>query len=73
MPNIFQRFKALLPTYPVTLATVTETDGTTSTVELPGGQQVVVRGTAAAGTKVFIQDGVIQSEAPDLPVYTAEI
>lgn len=73
MPSIFQRFKALLPTYPLSVATVIETDGSTSTVSLPGGQQVLVRGTSAVGTTVFVQDGVIQSEAPDLPLHSAEI
>lgn len=69
MPSIFQRFKALLPTYPLSVATVVETDGSTSAVEVPGGRRMVARGTAPVGAKVFIQDGVIQGEAPDLPIY----
>lgn len=73
MPSIFQRFKALLPTYPVYVASVVETDGVTSTVEMPGGQRGVARGTAAVGSKVFVQDGAIQGEAPSLPLYEVTV
>ena len=40
-----------------------------ATVGLPGGGTVRARGEAAVGGKVFVQDGVIQGPAPDLPVF----
>lgn len=42
-------------------------DGTT-TVELPGGQQIRVRAnvTVAVGNRVFVKDGAIEGGAPNL-------
>ena len=40
-----------------------------ATVGLPGGGRVRARGEATVGGKVFVQDGVIQGPAPDLPVF----
>lgn len=46
-------------------------DGTV-TVTLPGGGQLRVRGSAAVSTRVFIKDGKIDGEAPDLPFVAVE-
>jgi hypothetical protein len=53
----------------VQIATVVYCAYGSTIVELPGAGQVRVRGEAAVGAKVFIQDGVVQGPAPDLPVY----
>ncbi len=66
--NVFRQFLDLLPARPLQVGTVTATDGDVSTVELPGGGQLRARGQASVGTKVFVQDGVIQGPAPDLPM-----
>ena len=66
--NVFRQFIDLLPARPLLVGTVTATDGDASTVELPGGGVLRARGQASVGTKVFVQDGVIQGPAPDLPM-----
>lgn len=69
MPNLFLRLKELLAPGRVQIATVVYCAHGSTIVELPGAGQVRVRGEAAVGAKVFIQDGVVQGPAPDLPVY----
>ena len=69
MPNIFLQLKELLAPGRVQIATVVYCANGSTIVELPGAGQVRVRGEAAVGAKVFIQDGVVQGPAPDLPVY----
>lgn len=46
-------------------------DGTV-TVTLPGGGFLRVRGTASVGDRVFVKDGKIDGEAPDLPFVAIE-
>lgn len=69
MPNVFLQLKELLAPSREDIATVVSSAGGSTVVELPGGDQLRVRGDAAVGTKVFVQDGVIRGPAPDLPVY----
>lgn len=73
MPNLYAVFRALIPADPLLVAQVVSTDGSTSTVQLPGGSVLTVRGSQPVGTAVFVRSGVIESEAPALPTYTAEI
>lgn len=73
MTNIYREFLDLLPARPLQVATVTATDGEASTVVLPGGGVLQVRGTATVGQKVFVRDGVIEGEAPNLTVATISI
>jgi len=68
MRNLFAEFKALLQPGPLTVATVLYTEGGSATCELPGGGRIRARGVAQQGTKVYVQDGVIQGPAPDLPL-----
>jgi len=71
--NLYTQLLSLLPQDPLLVgeAVVSHADGTT-TVELPGGGQLRVRGISAAGQPVFIQSGQIQGNAPDLPFATIE-
>lgn len=46
-------------------------DGTV-TVTLPGGGVLRVRGTASVGDRVFVKDGKIDGEAPELPFVAIE-
>lgn len=73
MPNLYAAFRALIPTDPLLVGQVIGTDGSTSTVQLPGGAVLTVRGSQPVGTAVFVRAGVIENEAPALPTYSAEI
>lgn len=42
-------------------------------VQLPGGDRINARGTAAVGQRVWVRGGLIEGEAPALPVYSAEV
>ena len=66
--NVFRQFIDLLPARPLLVGTVTATDGDVSTVELPGGGVLRARGSEPLGAKVFVRDGVIEGEAPALPI-----
>eukprot|EP01030_Chromulinospumella_sphaerica_P016412 gene16412-16228_t len=47
--------------------------GDVARVQLPGGGELQALGGATPGQKVFVRDGVIEGEAPNLPLYQIEI
>lgn len=73
MSNLYRQFLDLLPARPLQVGTVTATDGSTCTVQLPGGGVLQARGAATVGQQVFVRDGVIEGDAPALTVVTIEI
>jgi hypothetical protein len=74
MPNLWRQFQDLLPTSTTLIGTVvtTHADHTVS-VQLLDGGLLRVAGSAADGTRVFIRDGRIEGEAPELPQVDIEI
>jgi hypothetical protein len=73
MTNPFVLFQSLLPRRPLEIGTVTAVETGYCTVELPGGGVLRARGQARLGDKVFVRDGAIEGEAPDLPVVTIDV
>jgi len=71
--NIFSAFVALLPSYPLQLATITAIEGEVAQLVLPGGGVLTARGAGAVGDQVFVRDGVIEAQAPDMPFVQVEI
>ena len=72
---LYRRLLELLPQSPLLVGTVVavNADGT-STVALPDGGTLVVRGTSVAVDEdAFVRDGVIEGAAPVLPTFTIEI
>lgn len=73
--NPFKRLQSVIGAHSRIIATVylVNNDGT-SIVTLRDGTHVRVRGASvAASQKCFILDGVIQSEAPNLPSYSVTV
>lgn len=70
MSNLYNAFLGLIPSYPVLLGEVTAVDGELHSVLLLGGSTLYCRSQKIyeVGTKVFIQDKLIVSEAPSNPV-----
>ncbi|BEU96561.1 hypothetical protein ACDW_22660 [Acidovorax sp. DW039] len=73
MPNLFAEFKALMEPGRVQVGEVISYVGGVATVTLPGGGQISARGQANVGGKFFVQEGVIQGPAPNLPIVVDEI
>lgn len=71
--NLYRQFLDLLPPRPLQVGTVTAVAGQACTVQLPGGGVLQARGSAAVGDRVFVRDGVIEAQAPSLPVVVIEI
>lgn len=71
--NIYRTFLDLLPARDLQVGTVTAISNGVATVELPGGGVVRVRGDAAVDDQVFIRDGLIESQAPDLDVVLIDV
>lgn len=71
--NVYRQFLDLMPQRPLQVATVTATSGDASTVTLPGGGVLQVRGAATVGAQVFVRDGVIEAVAPALGIVQIEI
>lgn len=71
--NAYRRLQDLTAAPPLQVGVVTAASSGAATVGLPGGGTTTVRGTALVGDWVFIRDGVIEGEAPALPVELIEI
>ena len=71
--NPYRRLLGLLPSNPLQVGDVVAVGSGTATIEMPGGGQVTVRGTAAFGDRVFFRDGVIEGPAPTLTFVTVEV
>jgi hypothetical protein len=67
MPNLLQQFRSLLPNPPLLVGEVTVA-GDLSQITLPDGSVITARGAAVVGQMVFVRDGAIEGEAPDLAV-----
>ena len=71
--NLYKAFLDLLPAAPLQVGTVTAVDGGVATVLLPGGGVVRARGDATVAGLVFVRDGVIEGDAPALPVWVISV
>ena len=71
--NLYSRFISLLPQRPLLIGTVESADNGVAQVTMPGGGTMAARGSATVGTKVFVRDGAIEGNAPDLPVEVIEV
>ena len=73
--NLWQLFKNVTEQGAKQLATVIDRTGSNYTVTMQGGGNTVVQSSAAydVGDKVFIRDGQIVGEAPDLPFIEIEV
>ena len=73
LSNPHSRFLALQPPKPLQVGTVLTMDAGVATIELPGGGRLQARGAAAVGDRVFVRDGLIEGEAPNLTYISAEV
>ena len=73
--NLWQLFKNATEQGAKQLATVIDRNGSNYTVTMQGGGNIIVQSSAAyeLQSKVFIRDGQIVSEAPDLPFVEIEV
>lgn len=73
--NLWQLFKNITEQGAKQLATVIDRQGSNYTVTMQGGGNTIVQSSAAyeLQSKVFIRDGQIVSEAPDLPYVEIEV
>ena len=73
--NLWQLFKNVTEQGAKQLATVIDRNGSNYTVTMQGGGNTIVQSSAAyeLQSKVFILDGLIVSEAPDLPFVEIEV
>lgn len=71
--NLFKQFLDLIPKSPLLVGEVLSISNGVATIEEPGGGVSQARGAALVGDRVFFRDGVIEGEAPSLPVEIIEI
>ena len=71
--NIWKAFSDLVARPPLQVATVLSISGGIARVHFPGGGELLARGEAQVGEKVFVRDGVIETQAPNLPLFQIEI
>lgn len=66
MANLWTKFESLIGKDAMQIATITVTNGSTSTVQLLSGDTLKVTGTGTVGSKVYIKGGEIKQTAPTL-------
>ena len=73
--NLWQLFKNVTEQGAKQLATVIDRQGSNYTVTMQGGGNTIVQSGSAydVGDKVFIRDGQIVSDAPNLPFVEIEV
>lgn len=73
--NLWQLFKNVTEQGTKQLATVIDRQGSNYTVTMQGGGNTIVQSSAAyeIGSKVFVRDGQIVDQAPDLPFVEIEV
>lgn len=72
MSNLWKQFEGLLAPAPLLIGEVTahRSDGK-SEITLPSGETILARGTTVAvGQNAYVRDGLVEGEAPSLPVDT---
>lgn len=72
MSNLFKRFQALIPTYPLRVGDVIAYDDGVATIQEQSGV-ATARGEAAVGDRVFFRNGAIEGPAPDLTIEIIEV
>ena len=72
MSNLFKRFKALIPTYPLRVGDVIAYDDGVATIQEQSGV-ANARGEATVGDRVFFRNGAIEGPAPDLTIEIIEV
>lgn len=73
--NLWALFKGVTEQGAKQLATVIDRQGSNYTVTMQGGGNTIVQSSAAyeIGSKVFVRDGQIVDQAPDLPFVEIEV
>lgn len=67
--NPWKALQGLVAGQPQQIGDVIDVVGTLATIELPGGALAQARGdNPTIGQRVFFKDGVIEGEAPSLPL-----
>lgn len=72
MSNLFKRFQALIPTYPLRVGDVIAYDNGVAIIQEQSGV-ATARGEATVGDRVFFRNGVIEGPAPDLTIEIIEV
>ena len=66
--NTLARFKRMTANEPLLIATLSSTNGNTSVMTLIDGGVLNVRGTGSIGGNYYIRSGMIEGQAPNLPL-----
>ena len=73
MLNIYRQFMDLQSPTPLVVGTVAFVVNGVATIDLPGGGRLQARGAAQADQRVFVRDGVIEGDAPNLTYTQGEV
>lgn len=71
--NLYKQFLKLIPQAPLLVGVVQSTRDGECEIQLPDGSFTRARGSSDVGDRVWIRDGVIEGDAPNLPVELIEI
>lgn len=73
MRNLYKAFLDLIPDPALQVGVVQSVADNIATLEMPGGGLLKARGDAQVGQTVFVRGGVIEGQAPSLPIELIEV
>lgn len=71
--NLFMAFQRLIPVAPLLVGDVASISDGEALIALPSGGQIKARGAASVGDRVWVRNGVIEGQAPNLPIELIEV
>jgi len=73
MANPLKALQTLFAGPPLQVGDVSAITAAGVSITLPDDAQIIARGAATVGQRVFVRGGLIEGEAPDLPIVEFDI
>lgn len=73
MANPLKALQTLFAGPPLQVGDVVAVADAGTTIALPDSAQIIARGAATVGQRVFVRGGLIEGAAPDLPIVEFDI
>lgn len=73
MANVLTALREILAADPLLAGEVTAVSGQSITVTLPDGAEIIARGAATVGQRVFVRGALVEGTAPALTIVNIEV
>jgi hypothetical protein len=71
--NLYDRLRGLFPKDRLQVGTINAIDAGQASITLVDGTMLIARGSGSVGDQVYVRGGLIEGQAPSLPIFEIEI